>query len=483
MQREFGTRSFIAELATTLVAARAHRRRPGRRRRRRARRHPATLHALAAGAISLPQLRSIFETLTGLPADAAAALETAALDRAAQQTNAALRRRLRTLRERLHPEPLDTRHRAAALDRRVVLEPAPDGMAWLSLYLHAERAHAITDRLHRLADTDTAHRLPRRRADATSDPSTPDPRTRAQRVLDTATDLLLAGLRTNHDGHPVDGDAQIVARVLVTVPVLTLLGHTDEPAELDGYGPIPADTARHLAAHAPSFHRILTHPETGAYLSYSRTTYRVPADLARYLRTRDGTCRFPGCARRATTCDLDHTTPWTPPRPHQPRQPRPPLPQPPPPQTPHPLAHDPTPQRHHPLDLTHRPTPHHPPRTPLHPTPHSPSSRAESHPIPREHHSSRWPERLTRSSAGAPRGTVAPASTPCCCRVAAVRHAAPAAQPCPALTTPATQPAPALSPRPSRAAPCRARCAGRARCGRTACSRAGPRRAARAGAG
>ena len=92
--------------------------------------------------------------------------------------------------------------------------------------------------------------------------------------------------------------------------MLSLLGHTDEPAELDGYGPIDAGTARRLAAHAPSFQRILTHPETGAFLSYSRTTYRVPADLAGYLRTRDGTCRFPGCGRRAANCDVDHTVPW-----------------------------------------------------------------------------------------------------------------------------------------------------------------------------
>ena len=143
VQREFGTRVVHRRTRHHPDAARTHRRRPGRGRRHRP---PTPGHPSRARrwAISLPQLRSIFETLTGLPADAAAALETAALDRAAQQTNAALRRRLRTLRERLHPEPLDTRHRAAALDRRVVLEPAPDGMAWLSLYLHAERAHAIT---------------------------------------------------------------------------------------------------------------------------------------------------------------------------------------------------------------------------------------------------------------------------------------------------------------------------------------------------
>ena len=94
------------------------------------------------------------------------------------------------------------------------------------------------------------------------------------------------------------------------MPVLTLLGHTDEPAERDGYGPIDADTARRLAAHAPSFRRILTHPETGAYLSYGRKSYRVPADLAGYLRVRDGGCRFPGCSRRAARCDVDHTSDW-----------------------------------------------------------------------------------------------------------------------------------------------------------------------------
>ncbi len=102
----------------------------------------------------------------------------------------------------------------------------------------------------------------------------------------------------------------VIPRVYVTVPVMTLLGHSDEPAELDGYGPIDAETARELAAHAPSFQRILTHPETGAYLSYGRTSYRVPADLAGYLKVRDGGCRFPGCGRRAIASDIDHTVDW-----------------------------------------------------------------------------------------------------------------------------------------------------------------------------
>ncbi len=297
-ERELATRAFIAELATALVVPEATAgvlvADAGL-----ARRHPATLEALACGSISFLQARSIFDALIGLPARAATALETAALERAPRQTNAALRRGLRSLRERLHPEPLDARHRVAVTERRIVIDHAPDGMAWLSLFLEAERAHAITHRLDAMAafaaeETDAAA----------------DPRTRSQHVLDLAADLLLAGSRTDHEGQPLSGDDAIVPRVLVTVPVLTLLGHTDEPAELDGYGPIDAGTARRLAAQAPSFRRILTHPETGAYLSYGRTIYRVPADLAAYLRVRDGGCRFPGCGRRAGGCDLDHTVDW-----------------------------------------------------------------------------------------------------------------------------------------------------------------------------
>jgi hypothetical protein len=71
--------------------------------------------------------------------------------------------------------------------------------------------------------------------------------------------------------------------------------------------PIDADTARRLAAVAPSFTRILTHPETGVVLSVGRKRYRPPPDLARYIRLRDGTCRFPGCNRRARHTQIDHT--------------------------------------------------------------------------------------------------------------------------------------------------------------------------------
>lgn len=96
----------------------------------------------------------------------------------------------------------------------------------------------------------------------------------------------------------------------MTVPVLTLLGASDEPGLMEGVGPVDAETARLLAADAPSFIRLLTHPVTGAVLELDRTTYRVPADLRRALRHRDRSCRFAGCGRPAAHCDIDHVAEW-----------------------------------------------------------------------------------------------------------------------------------------------------------------------------
>ncbi|MFZ4895826.1 DUF222 domain-containing protein [Plantibacter sp. Mn2098] len=104
---------------------------------------------------------------------------------------------------------------------------------------------------------------------------------------------------------------RIVPTVHITVPVLTLLGHGDQPGSLEGYGPIDPETAARLTANAKSFTRILTHPETGAVLSVGRDRYKPPPDLKRALMIRDTHCRAPGCTRPARRCDLDHTIAWS----------------------------------------------------------------------------------------------------------------------------------------------------------------------------
>ena len=327
--REFATRAFVAELATTLVMHEATAGRLVTEAGRLVGEFPAALDALASGSVCVGRVRSLLEIATTLPQEVAAEFESAALELVHAETPSAFRRRIRRLRERMHPELLSDRRERARVDRRVCLDPAEDGMAWLSLFLEAERGAAIMAHLDALAGA----RLPShasRRPDANAgggvcddrDDGALDRRTRAQLMLDFATDLMLgrrfgpeASASGSAPGSPPASSVEsplgvVTPKVYVTVPVLTLLGHSDQPAELDGYGPIDAETARRLAAHAPSFHRILTHPETGATLSYGRASYRVPADLAGFLRVRDGGCRFPGCSRRAAGCDIDHTLDW-----------------------------------------------------------------------------------------------------------------------------------------------------------------------------
>ncbi|MEJ1180577.1 MULTISPECIES: HNH endonuclease signature motif containing protein [unclassified Pseudarthrobacter] len=101
------------------------------------------------------------------------------------------------------------------------------------------------------------------------------------------------------------------AQVLVTVPVFALMGLTDEPATLDGYGPIPASMARNLVADgADSFHRVLTDPRNGAPLEIGRQSYRIPAAMRQWLRLRDGKCPFPGCSNQSLDNEADHLLAW-----------------------------------------------------------------------------------------------------------------------------------------------------------------------------
>jgi hypothetical protein len=97
--------------------------------------------------------------------------------------------------------------------------------------------------------------------------------------------------------------------VNVTVAYTTLIGVDDQPAHLQGYGPVTAAVARRIAAQG-TWRRLLTDPASGAVLDVGRERYTPPADLAEHVIVRDRTCRFPTCTRPAAGCDLDHTTPF-----------------------------------------------------------------------------------------------------------------------------------------------------------------------------
>ncbi|MGR0221516.1 DUF222 domain-containing protein [Agromyces sp. ZXT2-6] len=317
-RRELARRAVVAELATALRVPERTMQRWVSDAWELAHRLPAALSALRAGTIDEAHTRVIIDETTDLDdTTARSRLDRDLAFRAESTTAAGLRRIARRLREEVLAETLAERHARARAERRIELEPARNGMAWLHLHLSAADALVIHDRIHRIAGEASGRRhadpAPSSGRDHPGGPAIArvedqESRTLDQLRADVARDLLL-------DGVPPVGDAFHVAAatirptVHVTVPVLTLLGE-NLPGELDGYGPIDADTARELAAHAPSFTRLLTHPVRSTVLDVDRTTYRPPADLSRWLQVRDQTCRFPGCARRAVRCDLDHTDDW-----------------------------------------------------------------------------------------------------------------------------------------------------------------------------
>ena len=256
---------------------------------------PQTLTALREAVIAPEHARVVVRAALDLPVEVRGRFDEEAARIAVECTPPQLRRRLRLVRERLHPESLTARHQRCAARRGVWLDGELDGMATLHLHLPAPEAHGAFDRIDRAA----------RALEEAPEESRSLPQLRA----DVGTALLLDG----EIGERPDGSRPAAAvprgispRVAVTVPVLTLLGRSEEPGVLEGYGPVDARTARRLAADAPSFTRILTHPESGAVLSVGRTSYRPPADLRRALALRDRTCRFPGCTRSASDRDVDH---------------------------------------------------------------------------------------------------------------------------------------------------------------------------------
>jgi hypothetical protein len=307
---------------------------------------PATFQALAEGTITRRHAAKLADHARSLPANDLAAFEDAVLPHAKRLTVTQFDRKARQVRERTHSESIDSRHREAVTDRSVTIEPGRDGMAWLTAHLPAAVAQGIYNRLTDLAHTAQRHERegidmleptafpatpfpptaitptpfpagltaaspsPASPTAATPSPATPT-RTVTQLRADIFADLLADGQLIPSDGtDDIFATNSIRPTVLITVPVLTLLGHGDEPAMLEGHGPIDYDTAVDLVGSATGFIRLLTHPETGTVLSVGRDRYRPPADLKTWLRVSDVTCRFPGCSRAARICEIDHTLDW-----------------------------------------------------------------------------------------------------------------------------------------------------------------------------
>ena len=79
--------------------------------------------------------------------------------------------------------------------------------------------------------------------------------------------------------------------------------------EVARVGLIPTEAlARLLTDPDTRFRAVLHDPDTGGLLAVDARVYRPTEATARFVRRRDGTCRFPGCATPADRSDLDHVT-------------------------------------------------------------------------------------------------------------------------------------------------------------------------------
>ncbi len=177
--------------------------------------------------------------------------------------------------------------------RQVWMADMGDGLAHLEGTLYAADAHALDRRLDALAATVCAH----------------DPRTREQRRADAlgalAADADRLGCRCGRADCAAGGRAAGPVTVHVIGERATLAGTGATPGvEIGAEGLIPPEVLAELAASAtlvPLAHPADAPPEAG---------YVPSRALADFVRCRDLTCRWPGCDRPATACDVDHTIPY-----------------------------------------------------------------------------------------------------------------------------------------------------------------------------
>jgi hypothetical protein len=183
--------------------------------------------------------------------------------------------------------------------RDVWVSPDEDGLATLVARLDALTAHAIRAAIDAAAD-DPAVGL----CTATA----------GERRADALAALVL-------------GQVQVTAQIDVLVPLTSMCGDDSSAALPLGTS---ASTGTSTAALTDGtlvgwesvqaivddpavrvhLRRLVVDAQTGTAIDLGRSRYEVSEPLRRWISARDRTCRFPGCRRRATACQVDHIDPW-----------------------------------------------------------------------------------------------------------------------------------------------------------------------------
>lgn len=183
--------------------------------------------------------------------------------------------------------------RKPADNRYLDVRPSSEGMAGIWGNLHVQDAVVFDERIDQLIATVCGN----------------DPRTNSQLRADAV--LALSERRERMactcgaedcGGEPPTPSRDVVIHVLAEAQ--TVDGDHAAPGYVAGFGPIAAESVRELKEHArikPVMMPVDVPAEPG---------YRPSRALSDFVRMRDLFCRFPGCDRPATECDIDHTIPY-----------------------------------------------------------------------------------------------------------------------------------------------------------------------------
>ena len=177
-----------------------------------------------------------------------------------------------------------------------------DGSLVIRARLPAEEGAVVLQALNAAMDAQSAEVRDDMAEDVTAETSESENRF-AQRRADALTTIAETALRNSPGPSPAAERYQVVVHVTAE----TLAAGEDGRCELECGQRLAADTARRIACDG-SLLRI-TDDTAGNPLDIGRKTRAVPPAMQRALRSRDESCRFPGCTHHRFV-DAHHIRHW-----------------------------------------------------------------------------------------------------------------------------------------------------------------------------
>ncbi len=244
---------------------------------------------LSSGDIDVARMRVLDDALGHLPSDTVDTVLDQVLDDAAELTTGQLRARVGRLVMVADPDGAESSFQEGLDDRHVATVSNPDHTANFGIYsappdrVAAARAH-IEQLARRLRVPGEERSLDQLRADV-------------------ALDLLTGSC--DHQEHDCCGGG----RVNVTITAETLAGLSNEPAELDGFGPVIAEIGRKTVMENLDGEWVFTATDQAGNIATGTLARRPTTAQRRYLEAVYPTCVMVGCRQPAYQCDLDHRKP------------------------------------------------------------------------------------------------------------------------------------------------------------------------------